>query len=82
MKKILIVVAIIVCLVLIAAGLAIYTNYRLNSAYSVVKIGDSENRVIDLMGRPGKIFVPTDPSFSSRNIGGCKREYCYDAMIL
>lgn len=82
MKRLLIIIGVVVLVAVIAAGFSIYTNYRLNSAYSVVKIGDSENRVIELMGKPGKILFPTDPSFSSRNIEGCTQEYCYNAIIL
>jgi len=82
MKKILVVILIAVFAIGSVIGYSFYRNYSLNESYKRVKIGDSESRVLLLMGKPSKVVLLGQKEFWSSNVEGSVKELHYQARIL
>ena len=59
-----------------------YRSYNIDKGFKQIKIGDSESRVIALIGKPSKVIYIGEKKFWSSYIKGSIKEYHYEPNIL
>ncbi len=74
--------AIVICIAVPVIGSSACRAGTVGEGFKQVRIGDTEARVLALMGKPGKVVLADDKEFWSSNIKGSVREYHYTAKIL
>jgi hypothetical protein len=79
--RIIIGVLAVMLIILGTAGSFIYSIRKVNDGYKQIKLGDLEQKVVELMGKPDKVVSKTDKHFWSANIEGSIREYHYEVAL-